>query len=781
MSTLSQAHRARLFSPFPLAVGGMLLCLLLVAALALYQQRPPQVVPASAPATTFSAERAMEHLAIIAQAPHPIGSAEHAALIDYLMQSLRDQGLSPEIQEQSAVQLRARVPHRVGRPRNIVARLEGTGEGKAILLMGHYDSVPNSYGASDDGAALAAMLETLRALQAGPALERDVIFLFTDAEETGLLGARAFVDEHPWMDEVGLVLNFEARGSGGPSLMFETSQDNQWLIEGFAAAAPHPRATSLSYEIYKLLPNDTDLTLFKEAGAAALNFSYLDRFTHYHSALDNIEEIDPRSLQHHGSYALALVRHFGMQPLESTPPGDAVYFDLLGSTVVHYSTRWVLPLSALVTLLTLAVLGYGLRQKTLTVRGILAGTLLLLLSAIAVGGGITLLWWLINQLHPGYRLIPQGDTYNSPLYMAAFTLLALALLTLLYGWYQERVAPQKLIAGGLLLWLLLLLASSILIPGASYLFTWPLLIGLLAWGILLGRAWPPRTLGTLALLLVGALPALLLLSPVVHQLFVALSLSLAGAVMGVMVLLAVPLLPHLLLVGSLHRWALPALFSAAGLALLLVASLNAGFDAAKPQPNSLVYAVEPAREEALWVSADARPDAWTSQFLNEPAQGALPAFLPYGTRRYLSSVAPLLKLEAPAITLLEESVQGTSRTLRLRLSSPRQAPLLSFYVSPTVSVTGAVVDGQPLEPVQPPKRGDEEWWGVTYYGLPASGIEVTLTVEGAGPFQLKVVDQSYGLPVDPALAYEPRPATMMPHPFVLTDATLVATTMEIEP
>ncbi|MDZ7612338.1 MAG: M28 family peptidase [Flavobacteriaceae bacterium] len=84
----------------------------------------------------------------------------------------------------------------------------------------------------------------------------------SDAEEIGLLGAEAFVNHHPWAKEIKLVLNFEARGSGGPSFMLlETNQGNKNLIREFNASKPtYPVANSLLYSIYKMLPNDTDLT-----------------------------------------------------------------------------------------------------------------------------------------------------------------------------------------------------------------------------------------------------------------------------------------------------------------------------------------------------------------------------------------------------------------------------------------------------------------------------------------------------------------------------------------
>src|SRR5207249_5261569 len=100
-----------------------------------------------------------------------------------------------------------------GGVQNIMARLPGREPGGSdVLLMAHYDGVEAGPAAADDGAGSAAILETLRALRAGPPLAHDVVALFTDGEEAGLLGAAAFVREHPWAKDVGIALNFEARG-----------------------------------------------------------------------------------------------------------------------------------------------------------------------------------------------------------------------------------------------------------------------------------------------------------------------------------------------------------------------------------------------------------------------------------------------------------------------------------------------------------------------------------------------------------------------------------------
>ena len=164
----------------------------------------------------------------------------------YILGDVSALGLRPEVQDANGV-------------RNILVRVEGEETSKAVLLVAHYDTVRGSPGAADDTSGVAAMLETLRALGGGARLKNSVICLFSDAEELGLKGAEAFVYSHPWAADVRLVLNFDARGNGGPALMFETSSGNRWLVEQFARATPHPRATSLSYDSTNSCPTTPTL------------------------------------------------------------------------------------------------------------------------------------------------------------------------------------------------------------------------------------------------------------------------------------------------------------------------------------------------------------------------------------------------------------------------------------------------------------------------------------------------------------------------------------------
>ena len=299
-----------------------------LATLALLKLRPPEPVTATAPANEFSAERAFVHVRAISTTPHPVGSDANSNVRKYLLEQLSSLGFNPQVFDGTGVSDRSRVV--IARTHDVVGRLPGAANSAAIMLVAHYDSVFTGPGAADDGASVAAILETVRALRSGPALKNDLMVLFTDGEEPGLLGADAFASEHPWTKDVGLLLNFEARGNRGPSLIFETSPGNSTLIHNAARFAPYPVGSSLFYSLYKLLPNDTDFTVFRRHKLPGLNFAFGENFEAYHTRLDSPENLSLASLQHQGSYALGLTAHFGQIDLKHLKAaGDDVFFDWL--------------------------------------------------------------------------------------------------------------------------------------------------------------------------------------------------------------------------------------------------------------------------------------------------------------------------------------------------------------------------------------------------------------------------------------------------------------------
>ena len=246
------------------------LCVLAVHALA-----PSPVVAGDAATRTAAVVREL------AQSPRVPGSAAHDAARAAIVRHLAGIGIGADIQEalstNEALARRWSAPTPVARVRNVVARLRGAQPAGALLLMAHYDSVVGSPGAADDASGVAAVLEAARVLAADPALPRDVILLFTDAEEAGLLGARAFVAQHPWARDVGAVINVEARGRGGPALVFEATPQGAAILQQAAQVWPdglrRPLVGSLFFDVYALLANDTDLTPWRERGVRSVSFA----------------------------------------------------------------------------------------------------------------------------------------------------------------------------------------------------------------------------------------------------------------------------------------------------------------------------------------------------------------------------------------------------------------------------------------------------------------------------------------------------------------------------
>lgn len=519
---------------------GILLAGLICTVFTLARQKPPAVTLSSVSPSEFSLNNALGHLRTIAAKPHPQGSAENAEVLQYLTTALTADGLAPQVQELTVMSQASGKPVVV---RNVVARLKGTDSAKAILLVAHYDTVDHSPGAGDNTSSVAALLETLRALKAGSPLKNDVVVLFTDGEECGLLGAHAFVSQHAWSRDAGLVLNFDARGNRGPALMFETGVNNAWAIKEFAAAAPHPFTTSLFPDLYRLLPNKTDFTVFKKAGFEGLNFAFIDGYGSYHKSTDTIENLDPWSVAHLGSYALSLTRHFGNLDLTtSATGGNAIYFDLLSSTVISYPQRWAVPLAVLIGALFIGVVGFALKTGRAKVSGIVGGSIAFFINMLAVPLVITLMYVIFVRFFPAVGRTPDSATTRY-LYLAGLGALTIAIGAVIYKTFRKRMSVAEATLGGLFWWLVGTLLTSLFLKGGSYLFTWPLLLMLLAHVPLVVLAHRQRPPVYLPLLSAGMLLSIMLFVPFIFHTSIAVNIVLYGLAMWMFVFVVSLFLP----------------------------------------------------------------------------------------------------------------------------------------------------------------------------------------------------------------------------------------------
>jgi hypothetical protein len=282
-----------------------------VAFFALFMAKGALLGPPHVSAAEFDAARAFERLARILgdERPHPVDSAANDLVRERLLTEIRALGYKPETRDDFSCRTSQRWSAvSCARVRNIAFQA-GPSAGEAIMIASHYDSVGAGPGAADDGAGLAVSLEVAALLKKRRPVKH-VIFLITDGEEEGLIGAASFVDEDPLAKKISAVINLEARGVTGPAMLFETSIPNGRDVAAFSRRVRNPFGNSLAAEIYRMMPNDTDMSAFLTLGPDAINLAFADRAALYHTPLDNLANLDRRSLAHIGATALSTLDGF---------------------------------------------------------------------------------------------------------------------------------------------------------------------------------------------------------------------------------------------------------------------------------------------------------------------------------------------------------------------------------------------------------------------------------------------------------------------------------------
>jgi hypothetical protein len=798
-------------------------------AVALYLFVPPAVVPADAPATEFSAERAMEDIRMIADEPHPMGSQEHEEVADYIVSRLEGLGLSPQIQETTSLRYdeeQARDQVHAGRVKNVLARIPGTDNtGEAVLLVSHYDSMPTTPAAADGGVSTATLLETVRAIQAGPPPKNDLILYMGDADVNGVLGPIAF-HEHPWSKDARVSFAFEGIGSYGPSALVYDGQgaegsdptpdvspaqvveageypsaQNGWWLDEALSALPRPLV---------ILPlNDSPLApaaspelanLILGTDGAGLGFGQFRGGDAYHTVLDNPERLDPRSLQHQGDNALSLTRHFGNLPLdqaEQQAKPTLVAFNVFPGQVISYPSTWALPMALSVSILLAAILVLRLLRGRLKLGGLLLGVFLFVLSLLGTVAVTTVGWKLGAALNPAYQVWMGRGYYGTNwrlLFLASLTIGFIAALYLLARRFVRTTqAGEGVAAGALVLLAVLSILTSMGVPSFSYLFIWPALAGLtvLGFGVLApARArdlWPQATI-----LAITAFVPVVLFVPPIYSLYTTLAVPFAGALLPVppaavaFVLLAMmlgALLPHLFFLGGRRLWVIPAAFTVLALVFLAGELISTRFDADQPRPDYVQYRLDADTAEAKWISDTNPPDAWTKQFFEGGYERGEEDFAPvyyFGQQfEVIRTPAPEMDLLAPRLEVLDDAASEGTRELRLRLTSPRGAPYAHLQMTnmPAEWVR-ASVDGENVDVSDIPAQSRRSF-AMMFYNLPESGIEIKLAVRSTEPIDATLTDYSNGLPDVPGMEVEPRPPEFMPAPYDFRDPTAVNKTFEL--
>lgn len=697
----------------------------------------------------------MVHVRALAQRPHPIGSADHARVQAYLIATLTSLGLEPQVQRTTGVATRNSVAARV---ENVLVRVPGRQPGgPAVLLVAHYDGVPAGPAAGDDAAAVAAILETLRALRSSPPLAHDVVALLSDGEESGLTGAAAFVREHPWAKDIAVVLNFEGRGTAGPVQMFETGDENLDAVR-VLRSAPDATGTSLSVTIYRAFaPNDTDMSELARLAQPGLNFAFLDGAARYHTPSDEVARLEPGSVQHHGELALSLTKAFADGPLPRPRAGDAVFFSVPGLGMVVYPQGLALPLAIATTALVLAACLLLRRRQLRWVRDLAlgsAGTLAATILGVLVAWGLSRI---AERLTGGTQLWMWPG--SSGVYGAALALVALAVAAACWILVRRWASARGAHVGALLVWAAVLLLATRKLPGASFLLLWPLLAACIAALVALSAVQNRVAQGaTWAATIVGAS----IIVPTSYGIAIV-GLTMVGPA-PVMVGLAVPLFawlvaPHVEAFTAPHRWLAAVALCVAGMMLLAFDLANIQPTGAQPEGSMLGYAIDADSAGSAWLVTRpeyARRGSWAWDALGPGgrlvrprmpvAAGAPPVWLTRalgGESSTLVRAVSRMEVPGPEIRVATDSATPEGRRIELRVRPAPGTQSIRLWAIDS-DILAAAVDGRTIDPTHYRRRPPP--WTLGYVAPPPEGFTLALTVPAGRPLLLDAIARSLGLP-----------------------------------
>lgn len=363
-----------------------------------------QPTPKSAGAEGFSAARVVEDIAVISKDHHSVAHPQERAQVrEYLIDRLEGLGADTVMtfRYDSLVGPENRHVEYTFDAHDILAEfapLEGTGNSPYLMMVAHYDSrysqpMPKdtvwSYGAADDGYGLGVTLEVVsQLLKDRKEWKQGVKILFTDAEEVGMMGMKAILqnDKHVF-DNVGLMINLEARGTYGPVLLFETCPGNEKVMDLYADAAKYPYTYSLTTTVYKFMPMYTDFTAVKDE-IPGLNFSNIADVNHYHTDLDNFSNISEKTIQHYGAQVLPVAKAYVTGDFQDKDAfkaeKDTVNFTVPGLGLFNFSKTSYLIINIVLALVFFLLCGFEVMRGRLSVAKALKTSGIVLVLAIAV-------------------------------------------------------------------------------------------------------------------------------------------------------------------------------------------------------------------------------------------------------------------------------------------------------------------------------------------------------------------------------------------------------------
>jgi hypothetical protein len=677
--------------------------------------------------------------------PHPVGTAENRQVKLRIQAWLDAQGIAHE--EQAAWGCREKWSS-CAYAENIIATIPGQADGPFVAMMAHYDSVPSAPGAGDDMAGVVAILEAARAAMAVGGFRNPLLLVITDAEESGLQGAEAFFRHHPLAERVGVLLNLEGSGTRGISQVLRTSMPNAWYMNLFRASASQPAGSSMANEVFKRMPNDTDFSVAMEASVPGIDFAFAAERNHYHTPNDNVANLDPRTIQHHGDNLFPLLLRLANADLEAQPGGRVVYNGTNGVWLQwrESGSAWLLGIAFATLLLA------SLRADAGPVRLLIAATAVPIVLIIAGGLLVHGAFAVLAAVNGGAVPWP---AHLWPFRLVAFTAVLLPALVLA-RWVSLRMSFRCLLVGGWWFLWLLSLALVLYLPDAASV----LLVVLVPAALLLALAgWIPagdklRLALQLATLLLAT--SLLRTAGVLEDtqgyhlfmtiwpwiaLYAVTAFAFARGIWLSRVTVAVVLL---LVVGLVAAATLP-LYSTPRPQHLNVLYLQG------PEPSTAVLHLQSMQDlpqpmlDASGIQVDSD---YQLPWMQEP----------------LGNVAPIetAALAQPELVVEEIVPTESGREVRLRLSSPRGAWRLRLYLPREALPQRASIGGNDIELEREEDGEDSDYTGLRFHGVQERDVVLTLQLGSSEPVRAVLVDTAMTLPPAAEDVRRTRPNTAVP-------------------
>lgn len=671
-------------------------------------------------ADQFDAERAITRLSrVLDGTPHPVDSAPLDETRARLMQEIRTLGYSPELRAANACQSLSGTAARCAFVQNIfflAGPTENLATTPAVVVTAHYDSVEASPGFGDDGIGLAVWLEVAHLLKQQPPT-RPVVFLLTDGEEAGLLGAQAFVDhqkDYPF--KVGRIINLEARGVRGPAFMFETGHPNAGVVGDWSKNGARPFSNSMMTAIYELLPNSTDLTVHLNAGFNGVNIAISDGLDFYHTNHDDLAHLNRASVQHMGDQALGATRAFVASNWDNDKSGDIAYSDIASRIFVSLPEVFALVLLGLCFGISAMMLVRPTRDggwQKLDWRALAFPPAFIVVSG-AVAFGLQQLLSLIR---------PEAGFWNA--YPQAFNMAIFAMTALVGGaglsWLAPQARREAIYASGWFWFLIVGMGLTFSVAGFSMIF----LIPGVAFVLMGGAAWLfPRY----QLIFYGIASAVLALVffPIIHLLDVMMGLSMA-VMFGVIE--ALVLAPILGLIGGIASGKLKVIAGLGAAALVAIVATIALPAYSVDRPLALNFTAHYDMDEnKAAVFAGARAGSLPKVIRDQLTVGENPS--PPGGAPNLASKTIAFTPPGPAqaTVVSDATAEDGKRILRLQVTAPG-AHLVRLRIPGAANPISAGFGGASYKL----RAGPAETYIIDVVGRAANGatIDVTLAPRSA--------------------------------------------------